>query len=1110
MNLINAGRILINFCFLALMAAGLTSCTLGTEIKGLLAGGSDGSIDSPDTNTQKIEISNSIESIEIWEGETYVFVLVLSEPTKEDISFQWSLDGSLQDFEALSGEVNLTKGQSSFNVVIKTVNDPVYEPTKNFQLSVSSSQLKNDYVVPIILKDDDPKPKLFIDVPQLYIAEGESTNLKIRLDGLSSSEVSFTLNLTGGTAVLGTDYTASPAGDYIIPPGQRILEIPFSTIDNAVATMTRTLNLSIDNLVGADAGAATSTINIIDNDMAHNVLTYWSPQYQEVSEDVGTVSVDLLLNLPFGADITVTYTVGGTAANPDDHNLSGGTFVVPQGETKYTLSFDIVNDDIPNIDREITIAYAGFNYTCGGCPSLNHIGTSDPKIKILEDDALPEVTFVQAHTQVTEDVGSVSLAVALSKISKGDVTIPFTFAGTASRFHDYSTLPGTLTIPAGQLSANIVIDIIDDTRLEETETLEVVLGFANGATIKGIKKHTITILDNDVPPTISLKNVTQKEGCSAVFVAELSDPSYQPITFSFTTSDGTAIAGSDYTPVTVTRTIPPGQKAIGVAVPLIADGIADADKTFTATISSPQNATMNIATATATIKDEDHSFGKTILYDNPSTSISINSARVDDNLCHVVFLGTLENTGVINVYYQNLFGDSFFRLHPEFTDHNSDASRIFLSPEANRILMLGEFEKEGENTLVSLNIDGSDRKLIHGPNGHIVNVNLIENRSRVVYLANSSGGITATDFELYTANVDGSTARTTINDPFTNGGCVGTLPPVITSDENKVLYLADHTDLGARDLYMANSNGSGTPIRLHSQLSEGQSVKSFQVSSDGAKILVFGDLDTPGINELYTVNSDGTALNKVNETLDPDNNIYAYSLSPNGEKVTYYAAHLNPDTGIYSNKRLRVVNSDGSGLTTLRSSFSGSILYSLSWTPNSSRIVYCGNITDAMRSDLFTITPEATGDTRINSTSTTFGVSGCTLHIQSNSNKILYNWADSSHNRRTYSRGVTGGASQVLVSKNENTTSAPTLRLSPDNSEFIYIQNITTLTPQVQRIGFNNINNTNYSDITPLVTSTIADVNWQARVVLYTSTEFSGANSPFDLIIAPIPVEPLN
>jgi uncharacterized repeat protein (TIGR01451 family) len=93
---------------------------------------------------------------------------------------------------------------------------------------------------------------------------------------------------------------------------------------------------------------------------------------------------------------------------------------------------------------------------------------------------------------------------------------------------------------------------------------------------------------------------------SAVITATLSAASGSAITVDYATSDGTAIAGSDYTAVTGTLSFPPSVTVQTFTVPITDDLLYDPEETVTLTLSNPSNATLGPpSTATLTIIDDD-------------------------------------------------------------------------------------------------------------------------------------------------------------------------------------------------------------------------------------------------------------------------------------------------------------------------------------------------------------------------------------------------------------------------------------------------------------------------------------------------------------------------
>jgi hypothetical protein len=124
-------------------------------------------------------------------------------------------------------------------------------------------------------------------------------------------------------------------------------------------------------------------------------------------------------------------------------------------------------------------------------------------------------------------------------------------------------------------------------------------------------------------PTASVNSVSVTEGNSgttnAVFTVSLSAAYSKTITVNYSTADGAATAGSDYTSTSGTLTFAPGQTTATFSVPVIGDRIAEPNETFTVTLSQPTNAFLSLTNSTGT---------GTIIDDEPR--ISINNVSLNE------------------------------------------------------------------------------------------------------------------------------------------------------------------------------------------------------------------------------------------------------------------------------------------------------------------------------------------------------------------------------------------------------------------------------------------------------------------------------------------------
>ncbi|WP_454915973.1 Calx-beta domain-containing protein [Xanthobacter sediminis] len=187
-----------------------------------------------------------------------------------------------------------------------------------------------------------------------------------------------------------------------------------------------------------------------------------------------------------------------------------------------------------------------------------------------------------------------------------------TVAGTAGT-DDFSASSGTISFAPGETTKLVRIPVTADTVAEGNEHFSLVLTDANGAVI-GVAEGVATITDDDEAapalPTLSIADARAVEGDAGeagalAFTVSLSAASHDPVTVSFHTADGTALAGSDYTGTSGTFTIAAGETSATIRVPVIGDDAVEADERFSVVLTSATGATIADGTATGTIVNDD-------------------------------------------------------------------------------------------------------------------------------------------------------------------------------------------------------------------------------------------------------------------------------------------------------------------------------------------------------------------------------------------------------------------------------------------------------------------------------------------------------------------------
>lgn len=99
--------------------------------------------------------------------------------------------------------------------------------------------------------------------------------------------------------------------------------------------------------------------------------------------------------------------------------------------------------------------------------------------------------------------------------------------------------------------------------------------------------------------------VTEGDGGTTAMTFEvvLKEATDDPVTVSYETADGTAVAGEDYEAASGTVTIEPGDTTAEITVQVLGDTVVEDTETFTVTLSDPEKGLLGDSEATGTIRD---------------------------------------------------------------------------------------------------------------------------------------------------------------------------------------------------------------------------------------------------------------------------------------------------------------------------------------------------------------------------------------------------------------------------------------------------------------------------------------------------------------------------
>ena len=174
--------------------------------------------------------------------------------------------------------------------------------------------------------------------------------------------------------------------------------------------------------------------------------------------------------------------------------------------------------------------------------------------------------------------------------------------GTATAGTDFTSEGDTLSWADGDTAnKTITINTTNDTADESDETFSVTLFNASAGTTLANSALTVTIVDDDAPgggggSTLGLGSTTARideAGGSVVLTALRNGAAVGAVSVDYSTSNGTATAGSDFAPATDTLHWADGDSSSkSISISVTDDGQNESDETFTLTISDPSGAAL--------------------------------------------------------------------------------------------------------------------------------------------------------------------------------------------------------------------------------------------------------------------------------------------------------------------------------------------------------------------------------------------------------------------------------------------------------------------------------------------------------------------------------------
>lgn len=463
----------------------------------------------------------------------------------------------------------------------------------------------------------DSSPPLVISKLQaepISLAEGNSSVptdfvFTVRLDPPSAREVTVDYATNDGTAKVNEDY-AGAAGKLTFPPGSTAQTVTVKVIADRFEEPDEAFKLTLSNPVNAEflPGGGPEIAATIKNDDTPGLAIDDVTIVEGDTDTTATLTVSL--SGTFTTDVTVGFetlplAAGGAtvpATEGEDYNTTSDILTFTPGTKTLQIVVPIKGD----FAHEKVEAFLVKLSNPVGAPLVDDEAT----VTITDNDPIPTVTIAPA-TSAEGDVGTTNMTfvVTLSAATSEVVKVNFATGGGTAATTDYSATNGILTFPAGTITQNVSVPVNGDLIDEADETFNVTLSAPVNATLGTAAVGIGTITDDDAAPVLTVGDVSLAEGNAGTttfsFPFTLSAPSAKTITISYATANGTATAGTDFANAAGNVTFVAGETSKMVDVLVTGDTVPEPTRSFTLTLSNPQNVTPPIAAPVGTIINDD-------------------------------------------------------------------------------------------------------------------------------------------------------------------------------------------------------------------------------------------------------------------------------------------------------------------------------------------------------------------------------------------------------------------------------------------------------------------------------------------------------------------------
>ena len=519
------------------------------------------------------EIAIGDITVEEDEGEA-ILTVTLSKAGNREVPVSWSTGAGTAlagaDFTVSSGILAFAPGETSKTLTVPILDDLIDELDEVFPVDLDGDEGM------VTILDNDAPPQ--VSVADASVTEGDEGTLKavfvVSLSGPSGLGVTLSYATADGTARAGLDYQAA-SGTVTIPAGATSATIEVDVKGDVIDENDETFTVTLANAVFAVVARAEATGNILDDDEA--LVSIGDAAVEEGNGGTAMLRMPVTLSTPAEREIRVDFTVApGTATEGVDYDSVSGTVVFASGETSRFVDVPVRGDVLLESDETLFVDLSGSGIEDGiadGIEDGRGVGT----IRDDEVCAGPELLGKAGDVDVSAfGAGQLFRFSGLVRTASED---PADVARIVVEYRDASNTVVLDAFDTGEIASPAEWRAVIDEREAPAGTafIRVTLTgdgeYFDGLSLVSLKTATLTVGD----VTLYEENTGTAQ---ALFPVRLSCPVGADVATTYSTADGTALAGQDYLSTSGTLSLPAGTTEVTMPVTVLGDDVHELHETF--------------------------------------------------------------------------------------------------------------------------------------------------------------------------------------------------------------------------------------------------------------------------------------------------------------------------------------------------------------------------------------------------------------------------------------------------------------------------------------------------------------------------------------------------